>query len=223
MNKQRKKKKGLTLLELVIVLGLMGIVTSLIFSFVNTTQKKSKELEIRQELQHDGTMITESMMKNVLAAKNIEEVDIKTEPPTITGEVIKNSAKSISFKLNGKGKLGSNPSITDIDTIKYQIDDKELNLYVHTAHEAISPEPSSCDVSHWRKVQTLSENVKQIRVENKILTNMWNATTPIDPLDIEKAIKNEKSVNLKIILEEDYYNKTIEHEHTIELSLRNAK
>ena len=69
MKKKLKKKKGLTLLELVIVLGLMGIVTSVVFSFVNITQKKSKELDIRQELQFEGTMITESMMGNVLEMK----------------------------------------------------------------------------------------------------------------------------------------------------------
>ena len=218
MNKQRKKKKGLTLLELVIVLGLMGIVTSLIFSFVNTTQKKSKELEIRQELQHDGTMITESMMKNVLAAESIDEIK------HATGD--KNNIKAIGFQFNGTGYLSSDPSVTNIDKIKYQIDGSELNLYFHKKHPSIGGVIPVCEdlmiCAEWgSKVQTLSENIKEIRFENKMINKMWTEGKP--EADIKAAIKKEKSVNLKIILEADYYNKTIEHEHTIELSLRNAK
>ena len=75
MIKKNKSKKAVTLVELVIVLSLMSIVTMLVFNFVSISQRQSKNLEIKQELQHDGNMISESMMKNILHCKSIEKVE----------------------------------------------------------------------------------------------------------------------------------------------------
>lgn len=200
VNKKFKKKKGLTLLELVIVLGLMGIITYLVFSFVNLTQRKSLELDIRQKLQHQGTMITESMMDNLLQAKSIFNV----EKDSTT-----NNLKEITFNLVGPSELKGKNAFTDIVKIKYKVDRNKLELL------AIKKDEDVTDSSKWKKVQTISENIQKVELTNKNLLTEYSYD--------EDKLKNEKNVGLKITLEKDYYNKKIEYGHVMELNLRNAR
>ena len=219
MKKKLKKKKGLTLLELVIVLGLMGIVTSVVFSFVNITQKKSKELDIRQELQFEGTMITESMMGNVLEMKSISELKGHR-----LGNANGNKVTAITFDLLGVGQYKNKPSLDRVSKLRYVIDNttKELNLEAYQLNGTMINEVEQGD---WEKVDIVSEYVKEIRIENKAIKD-FITTTPSGTLEEEKLkaeLQKEKSINLKVVLEDDYYNEKIEHTHTIELSLRNAR
>ncbi len=200
VNKKLKKKKGLTLLELVIVLGLMGIITYLVFSFVNLTQRKSLELDIRQKLQHQGTMITESMMDNLLQAKSI----FKVEKDATT-----NNLKEITFNLVGPSELKGKTAFTDIVKIKYKVDGNKLELL------AIKKDEDVADSSKWKKVQTISENIQKVELTNKNLLTEYSYD--------EDKLKDEKNVGLKITLEKDYYNKKIEYGHVMELNLRNAR
>lgn len=200
VNKKLKKKKGLTLLELVIVLGLMGIITYLVFSFVNLTQRKSLELDIRQKLQHQGTMITESMMDNLLQAKSI----FKVEKDATT-----NNLKEITFNLVGPSELKGKTAFTDIVKIKYKVDGNKLELL------AIKKDEDVTDSSKWKKVQTISENIQKVELTNKNLLTEYSYD--------EDKLKDEKNVGLKITLEKDYYNKKIEYGHVMELNLRNAR
>lgn len=198
--KKLKSKKGLTLLELVIVLGLMGIITYLVFSFVNLTQRKSLELEIRQELQHQGTMITESMMNNLLQAKRIFNVE---------KDATTNNLKEITFNLVEPSELKGKNAFTDIVKIKYKVDGNKLELL------AIKKDEDVTDSSKWKKVQTISENIQKVELTNKNLLTEYSYD--------EDKLKDEKNVGLKITLEKDYYNKKIEYGHVMELNLRNAR
>lgn len=200
VNKKLKSKKGLTLLELVIVLGLMGIITYLVFSFVNLTQRKSLELDIRQKLQHQGTMITESMMDNLLQAKSIFNV----EKDSTT-----NNLKEITFNFVGPSELKGKNAFTDIVKIKYKVDGNKLELL------AIKKDEDVTDSSKWKKVQTISENIQKVELTNKNLLTEYSYD--------EDKLKDEKNVGLKITLEKDYYNKKIEYGHVMELNLRNAR
>ena len=205
-----KKKKGLTLLELVIVLGLMGIVTSLIFSFVNVTQRKSKELNIRQELQFEGTMITESMMKNVLEMKSISEIK-GYKIGTDDGKI-----KSITFDLVGTKTYKGHKKVKSMEyRIGGKEKEKELKLFVYVEGQ-----------QNAIPVEVVSEYVKEMIIENKAvkdcIKNEENLKKDKFKEKLKKVLAKERSVNLKIVLEDDYYNKTIEHTHNIELSLRNA-
>lgn len=200
VNKKLKSKKGLTLLELVIVLGLMGIITYLVFSFVNLTQRKSLELDIRQKLQHQGTMITESMMDNLLQAKSI----LNVEKDSTT-----NNLKEITFNFVGPSELKGKNAFTDIVKIKYKVDGNKLELL------AIKKDEDVTDSSKWKKVQTISENIQKVELTNKNLLTEYSYD--------EDKLKDEKNVGLKITLEKDYYNKKIEYGHVMELNLRNAR
>lgn len=215
MRKKLKKKKGLTLLELVIVLGLMGIVTSLVFSFVNTTQRKSKELDIRQELQFEGTMITESMMGNVLEMKSISGINGYTKGQD-DGKIT-----SIVFDLLG---AGSYQTYDNIKKIEYRVVDRNLELWAY--HEKKTDVSSSPDTKDF-KMATVTSYMKELIIENPKIKAFIKNGVPSGGKTFEEELKEklekEKSVNLKIVLEDDYYSEKIEHTHTIELSLRNAK
>ena len=206
MIKKNKSKKAVTLVELVIVLSLMSIVTMLVFNFVSISQRQSKSLEIKQELQHDGNMISESMMKNILHCKSIEKVE-GVNPSSIND----NSIKSITVNLNGEGYLPSKPSITNVEQIEYRLVNGELKLI---AWQRLN----STDINLIeREIQTIVKNVKEIKIVNKDILSQL-ASKPLDSTEVEKEIKKQKGINLEILLEKE----GIVHKHTFELNLRNS-
>lgn len=232
MRKKLKRKKGLTLLELVIVLGLMSIVTSLVFGFVNITQRKSKELDIRQNLQHDGTMITESMMKNVLESKGMYALEFTT------GQ-IPNKVTGLVFGFDGNGEVVGTEYK---DAVMYYAEGTNLKIKEHYYGNTLvaDKEIIEClkayvggsipECGHWKNERVISENLKSLNVENEklklILNPILSVGGTIGTSDINllfKAISKEKSINLKVSLEAPYYNESISHDHTIEISFRNAK
>lgn len=203
MIKKNKSKKAVTLVELVIVLSLMSIVTMLVFNFVSISQRQSKSLEIKQELQHDGNMISESMMKNILHCKSIEKVE-GVNPSSINN----NSIKSITINLNGEGYLPSKPSITNVEQVEYRLVGKELKLIAWK-----SGSPNLIE----EEIQTIVKNVKEIKIVNKDILSQL-ASKPLDSTEVKEEIKKQKGINLEILLEKE----GIVHKHTFELNLRNA-
>lgn len=206
MIKLKKSKKAVTLVELIIVLALMSVVTMLIFNFVSVSQRQSKNLDIKQELQHDGNMISESMMKNILHCKSIEKVE-GVNPSSVND----NSIKSITVNLNGKGYLPSQPSITDVEQVEYRLDGNELKLI---AWQRVNPSDTSLTE---KEVQTIVKNVKEIKIVNKDILSQLTSK-PLDSITVKDEIKKQKGINLEITLEKE----GILHKHTFELNLRNA-
>lgn len=203
---KNKSKKAVTLVELVIVLSLMSIVTMLVFNFVSISQRQSKSLEIKQELQHDGNMISESMMKNILHCKSIEKVE-GGNPSSIND----NRIKSITVNLNGEGYLPSQPSVTDVEQIEYRLVNGELKLI---GWQRVN----SGDINLTeREIQTIVKNVKEIKIVNKDILSQL-ASKPLNSTEVKEEIKKQKGINLEILLEKD----GIVHKHTFELNLRNS-
>ena len=62
-NIKNKKRDGVTLIELVITLGIMSIVTGLIFLFYFTNQKKINEIEIKSDLQYEAKTVLDNISK----------------------------------------------------------------------------------------------------------------------------------------------------------------
>ena len=209
MSKKLKIKKGLTLLELIVVLGLMSIITMLVFSFVDLTQKKSNELDVKQQLQHEGTMITENLMDNILSANKIYSIELDTE----------NNIKNISFDFDSNYIVKLDSGNIEVDKLIYKRENNNLLLKGHVIH---SPEDDiECiDSSHLVDIQVVSEYIDIFKIENKNIVELGNSI-PLDKLD--EAIKSEKGINLKLILSDEYRDEKILHEHVIELNFRNAK
>lgn len=207
------KKKGLTLLELVIVLGLMSLVTMLVFSFTNTTQRKSKELEIRQELQHEGTMITESFMSNVLQTEGITAITLENAIPNVNEKLF---IKNIEFKMsNGKIK-----NIENIVGVIYEKDSNDLKLKAKHIEDPIA-NPTVESIKDIQNVSTYLTSIEILNPEvKKYVVDKNMVADGVIPVEAFKGVKN---INFKITLEDDYYGKPIYHEHVMELNLRNAK
>ncbi len=117
-----RKKKGVTLIELVIALGLLAIVTSFIFSFFFSNEKKLEEINTRSDLQYEAKVILDSISKHAMAATKCEvkESDgtVKTitfskveDDGTVTDEgaefIIEENNVYLSTKEDGKRLIGS--------------------------------------------------------------------------------------------------------------------
>lgn len=66
MNKNRKN--GVTLLELIIALGLVGMVIVVIFFFFISNQKTLRSVEIKSNLQYEAKIVIEKLSKYALEA-----------------------------------------------------------------------------------------------------------------------------------------------------------
>lgn len=67
-----KDKRGFTLIELVVVIGLAGIVISVVMSFFMTNYRSYEAINIQSEVQYDSQYIINFMTNKILEAKSYE-------------------------------------------------------------------------------------------------------------------------------------------------------
>lgn len=103
----RKKNKGFTLLELIIVLAITGIIMSIVVSIFMTGNKVFSNSDIKTTLQMDAKDIQERISNICMQANSIEYVNGNKE----TGEI-----KELVLKLD------------DTNKAKIQISNDELNI-----------------------------------------------------------------------------------------------
>ncbi len=109
-----RKKKGVTLIELVIALGLLAIVTSFIFSFFFSNERKLEEINTRSDLQYEAKVILDSISKvdkeldGTVKAITFSKVE---DDGTVTDEgaefIIEENNVYLSTKEDGKRLIGS--------------------------------------------------------------------------------------------------------------------
>lgn len=102
MKKLRHKKKAMTIVEMAIAIGIMSIVIVLIFSFINTVQKRRRNIEIRQELQFDCTFITENLTKEALESKGIASITPQSRNTEKIEFRSKNNSENVILTLKDK-------------------------------------------------------------------------------------------------------------------------
>lgn len=148
-----RKKKGVTLIELVIALGLLAIVTSFIFSFFFSNERKLEEISTRSDLQYEAKVILDTISKHAMAATKCEvdkELDgtVKTmtfskveEDGTVTDEgaefIIEENHIYLSTKEDGKRLIGSHlyqleasDDVKKSIEIKLSLKEKEIDYSV---------------------------------------------------------------------------------------------
>lgn len=69
--KKYKSKKGITLIELVITLGLMGFITALVFSFFISNQKTLDRVDIKSDLQYEAKEVMNKISKYAMEATSV--------------------------------------------------------------------------------------------------------------------------------------------------------
>lgn len=108
-----KKKKGVTLIELVIALGLLAIVTLFIFSFFFSNERKLDEIKVRSDLQYESKVILDTISKYAMESSKCK-IEKNSE----------DTIKSITFS-----KVDDNGAVIS-DGAKFIIEDS--NIYLST-------------------------------------------------------------------------------------------
>lgn len=139
-----KKKKGVTLIELVIALGLLSIISTLIFSFFFINKKKLDEVSIKADLQYEAKVAMDTISKYAMDATSVK-VDNETSPGKITFSLIDESGAKIEdgavFNINkpeitlevkakGGSVILSKIICSNLNTIKVSVNESK-NIYVN--------------------------------------------------------------------------------------------
>lgn len=66
--KRFKRKSGVTLIELIIALGLLGVVTALIFFFFSINQKTLANVSVKSDLQYEAKVVIDKLSKYAMEA-----------------------------------------------------------------------------------------------------------------------------------------------------------
>lgn len=133
----KKSNKGVTLIELVIVIALIGIVLSVIYSLYFFSQSTYSQGENQYELQTEARLAFESLTQDLRFVREIEIIDnhgSETAEPyetilyydTINNQVVKNFAGTTkTYRFNTSS---SNPLVfkkTSNNTIYYKLSGQE--------------------------------------------------------------------------------------------------
>lgn len=68
--KKYNNRKGITLIELVIALGLIGVISGLVFSFFFSNKKTLDRVEIKSDLQYEAKIIMDELSVYAMQAVN---------------------------------------------------------------------------------------------------------------------------------------------------------
>ncbi len=65
-------RKGITLIELIITLGLIGVITGLVFSFFFSNKRTLSNVEIKSDLQYEAKEVLNKISKYAMEATGVE-------------------------------------------------------------------------------------------------------------------------------------------------------
>lgn len=100
-----KNKKGFTLVELLITLGLAGIVVSVVMSFFITNIKSYETISTESELQYQSQYIINFMTNKILEANNVKSVngDSDMSGETLINNIIfEHGTEEFNFEVNDR-------------------------------------------------------------------------------------------------------------------------
>lgn len=88
-----KKKRGVTLIELIIALGLLTIISSFVFSFFFSNERKLDEVEVKSDLQYESKVIMEKISEYAMSATKVKlDENIDNTPNKITFSTVSDSS-----------------------------------------------------------------------------------------------------------------------------------
>lgn len=130
-----RKRKGITLVELIITLGLIGVITGLVFSFFFSNKKTLNNVEIKTDLQYEAKIIMNEISKYAMEAKKAEysaedttlrfiAVDGSSTVFTVNGGTSSESGEKVIFTGN-EITVGNGSSSDATLSINF----KELSLH----------------------------------------------------------------------------------------------
>ena len=137
----KNKKRGFTLVEMIIVMSLSIIVITAIFSFFIISKKISSQTEIKSDIQREAAKVQQSIIdvgtqsEQLLYVKGAGDAEINTVGNYIHDPNINNgtlSIKEFAFKLPD-GKSINNITLANNEYLKfvYKLEDSKLKCIVY--------------------------------------------------------------------------------------------
>ena len=168
-----KKKRGITIVEVLITLIIMGIASTVIFFLLGNSNNIIYRTEMKSQLQEDIQVIQERLSKLGMESVGIEEIQFK--------ENSLEKIKKISFK-----------SISTIDENNLET----YNIYEFKINQGSLELTTIKDGNEIKKeTKKLSDNIDYILVKsiNSLESNNLN--------QIQNNLKNSNSISVKIGVE----------------------
>lgn len=151
MNVNTKTKKGITLIELCVVLSIILIVISVIYPFFISNMKTLYETEIKSDLQREGQYAIKFLTNKAMEAQEIEAVDkgISSE-----NDYIKLDSSTTNSAIEF---TAPDSNVTPSSAINYYFMFKDESLYYQQKLSDAVLDPS--------KNEKIADNIKLIEVQ----------------------------------------------------------
>lgn len=130
-----KRKRGVTLIELIIAFGIFGVIISLIFSFFFSNKKSLNNAEIKSSLQYEAKVVMDKLSSVAMEASNGKfQEDIVTGDKiisfntvdSITGNLIEDGVK---FIFHGDNVALTEKGLSSVELCKTT--DLKISVYTN--------------------------------------------------------------------------------------------
>lgn len=118
-----KNNRGFTLIELIVTLGLVGIIISIVMSFLMVNLKSYETISIQSKLQYQSQYMINFMTNKVLEAEEFEGTTDNIITFTRDGD------KKFSFEANSNNDL----IFTDVDGVEVTLGGNVTELIITTS------------------------------------------------------------------------------------------
>ncbi|MCB2298706.1 PilW family protein [Clostridium tagluense] len=160
------KKKGITLIELIIAMAILAIVLSVISSFFLTNYKALNSVNKDLELQSQGEKVINFMVDNI-----IDGYGVKTVETPLVNLISKNETEvNENLKLNNETeikKLCIERLEAGGEEYKFELDGNTLNFYKGSEKKEICNDVSTITVTPLPSGKSFTD-CKGIRIEVKL-------------------------------------------------------
>lgn len=200
-----KKKKGVTILEVLITITLTAVVFSLIYPIFLIANKNFVKINIQTELQEDSSKIETNISKLLTQSNGIESIVILDN----NYKVELNKDQNLDNYLNSNNEI----ILQNIEEISFSIKDEQNDIYNYVIkksylkdrgenkiYKLVIGKKKSDENYASMKYTTLSENLKDIKIKlnNNTLEKTTNANINIDLYGKKGQVEVNHNINSNI-------------------------
>lgn len=172
-----KRKKGLTLIELLLALSLMIVILGVVFTFFRVNSRSINESQIKSDLQAEGKIVMDILTANIMEAKAIDKLEfISPTDKTIN---------SLGLKLI---KL----SDTDVDRVEFTLDKNEFKINKGNLSKGIASKVKYIKLTNIDASKDLDDINKTTNIlKIEIMLEETKKTYDVKEKDRQYVLKNE--------------------------------